>query len=304
MPTGIFLYTITSSSEPQIIIDYYLTKPSVPSTILQKLYKKHTKGIIDATIQEGEIKFYSSMVEEKKNLFLGFILKKDEDIISLKTIFEEIEDKVSHNYGSIDKQKMKKYLKETLDSITNLLEKLKNPEIIREKLNKRTKKLLDENKIEEAKKLIDLGEKIPAEVSQLIEDAEAYFKEENFKKSKKRFLKAADLAELIQENQIAAFLKNKAEKVANFPKLLEEREDIRKEIRDQFDDLQNLHNLLQNYGVIIPYIKRLMEISNIFNQNERYLKLSKILNELKRATRLSEQLREINTDLIKSEFFD
>jgi hypothetical protein len=303
MPIGIFLYEINSSPKPNILIDYYLGKKTVSNSILKELYEKHKKGIIDATVQEGEIIFYSSMVEEKKDLFLGFILKKDEDVISLKSVFKEIQAKITQNYESLDKAKMKEYLKETLDSISDMMEKLTNPELIKEQLNHRTKKLLDENNIEKAKELINLGETIPYELSELVEEAEEYFKAQKFRKAKKKFLKAADHAELIEENRIVSFLRNKANKVGRYPELLDEREDLQKQILAHYDKLDDLSESLQIYEGIIPLIKRLMEIANIINQSERYIVLSSLLNEIKHAARLANQLQEINKKLMKKDLF-
>ncbi len=303
MPIGIFLYEINSSSTPNIIIDYYLGEEKVSSSILKQLYEKHKKGIIDATIQEEEIIFYSSMVEEKKDLFLGFILKKNEDLISLKSIFKEIQEKITENYESLDKTKMKEFLKETLDSISDLMEKLKNPEMIKEQLNKRTKELLDENNLEVAKKLIDLGETIPNELSKLVEKAEEYFKGEKFRKAKKKLLKAAERAELIQENRIVTFLRNKANKVGSYPQLLEEREDLQKQILNHYDKLEDIQDLLHEYSELMPIIKRLMEIANIFSQSERYILLSNLLNEIKQAVRLAKKLQDINKKLLKEDLF-
>ncbi|TXT65171.1 MAG: hypothetical protein BAJALOKI1v1_460006 [Promethearchaeota archaeon] len=302
MPIGIFLYEIDSTSEPKILIDYHLKKQTISSAILKDLYKKHTQGIIDAVIQKGEVRFYSSMVKEKEDLYLGFILKMDEDLISLKSIFEEIELEIVENYDSLDKNKLKGYIKDTLNSITDLMDKLKNPEIIKAQLNNKTKKLLDENNIEEAKKLIDLGETVPMELSQLIQEAEAYFEQERFKKSKKKFLKAANLAQLIKEERIVSFLENKANKVGSFPDILEEREKIEDEIDEEYDKLEE--NLLEHYTSLIPKIKRLMEIANIFNQNDKYLVLSNYLSQLRQATRLAEKLDQINQDLLKKEFLN
>ncbi|MHA2182324.1 MAG: hypothetical protein ACXAAH_12975, partial [Promethearchaeota archaeon] len=122
MPRAIILYEIDQSFGPNILADYYLKQgDKIPTQILKEFSEKHVKkGYSDVTIREDENRFYSSKVNAKSinkdNLYLSFILQEGEDLISLKSIFENIETKVIQDF-STDKEKMSKILKISLNSI-------------------------------------------------------------------------------------------------------------------------------------------------------------------------------------------
>jgi hypothetical protein len=183
---------------------------------------------------------------------------------------------------------MEDFLEKTLNSMMDLVEKLKNPELIRDEINKRTKRLLDENKIDEAKKLIDLGETVPTELSELIKDAEDNLENEKYKKAKKSYLKAAEQAKLIQEDRIASFLESRGEKVGTFPDLKDQWEDLMDDIIDELDDFEI--DQLQIYKPLIQKINVLKRIAEIFNQEGKYAAISKLLHEMKKASSLGDEL--------------
>ena len=87
MPIGIFLYEIEKSFGPQIIADYYITEEKANLEILKIFNEKHIqKGLSDATHHKNGYLYYSSFRESKsfkKDLYLGFILRDKEDLISL-----------------------------------------------------------------------------------------------------------------------------------------------------------------------------------------------------------------------------
>ena len=190
---------------------------------------------------------------------------------------------------------MQSFLKDTLTSILNLIEKLKEPEIIKDTINEKTKRMLDEGKLQEARELIDLGEAVPIELSELIRDADSLFKSGEYKKAKKRFLKAAELAEIIQENEIVSFLIKKAEKVGNYPDLIKERENIQKEIKKQFLDLEK--NQFRSYELLISPIERLIEISNDFEDNDNYELMNNLLDKIHKALEIRKELSDIDGEI-------
>ncbi len=301
MPIGIFIYEIDKSFGPNILIDYYLTDDKITSEILTKLNEKHiNKKLKEAITKKKEIRYYSRKLQskllDKKNLFLGFILREEEDLLSLKSVFDNIKDQVIENFNIEDKKKMQKYLKDLLNSILNLIEKLKEPKIIKETINEKTKKMLDEGKLQEARELIDLGESIPGELSVLVREADNLLKEGEYKKAKKRFLKAAEQAELIQEDEIVLFLRKKSEKVGNFPDLIKEREIIQKELKKHFMDSNK--NQFRPYELLTKPIERLIEISNNFDENEIYDFLNNLLNEIKKGVDLSKKLSDLDIKIV------
>ncbi|TXT66287.1 MAG: hypothetical protein BAJALOKI3v1_40097 [Promethearchaeota archaeon] len=297
MPQGIFIYEIAPEFGPNVLAKYFLSDLKIDKEILEKLNEKHIeKNLVDATTEQNGTRVYSSKLEseslEDKNLYLGFILREDEDLVSLKSIFENMEQNIVENIELDDKKQMETLLKDTVNSILSLMDKLKEPSIIQETINEKTKILLDEGKLQEARELIDLGEEIPGELSETIKEADEYYQKEDYKKAKKRFLKAAELAEEIQEEEIVRFLKNKAEKVGTFPDLIDEGEDLEDNVKDIFDDFEK--NQLRLYDKLIEPVERLIEIANTFEENEKYEFLMDLLRNIKKASKLAQELYDLD----------
>ncbi|MBY9006667.1 MAG: hypothetical protein KGD63_07905 [Candidatus Lokiarchaeota archaeon] len=300
MPIGLFLYEIDESFGPNLLADYNLTNIKVSSELLELLNEKHIeKKLKEAVVRKEDIRYFSSLLEskalEKKNLYFGCILRNEEDLLSLKSVFANIQEQVIENYNIEDKKNIKDFLKDTITSILNLIEKLKEPKIIKETINEKTKVMLDEGKLQEARELIDLGEVIPNELSELVKEADDLFNEGDYKKSKKKFMKASDLAELIQEIEIVSFLRKKAENIGNYPDLIKEKERIQKEINRQFIDDEK--NEFRPYELLLPNIKRLIEISNYFEDIEEYDILVDLLEKIQKAIDISRELIDIDVEI-------
>lgn len=296
MPIGIILYEIDETFGPSIISEYYLSKTDFTKDVLKELTEKHTsKNLVDATVPKEDYKYFSSKISSEKtskNYYLGFVLREEEDLVSLKSMFESVEQNIKENLDEIDRNKMKGLLKEMLNSILGVLEKLKEPRIIQETINEKTKKMLDEGKLQEARELIDLGEEIPEELASLVREADEYFNEQSYKKAKKRFLKAADLAKQIQEEQIVDFLRNKAEKVGNFPDLIKEKENLEDNIKDIFEEFES--NQLRLYSDLVDPMNRLIKITNNFEDEQRYNLLNTLMKDIKKASSLAKDLYKID----------
>ncbi|MFX0134986.1 MAG: hypothetical protein ACFFDN_15200, partial [Candidatus Hodarchaeota archaeon] len=225
MPRAIILYEIDPSFGPNIIAEYYLKQDDkISSTVLKEFSEKHDrKQLLDTTIREGDNRYFSKKMNaeslDRENLYLSFILQEGEDLVSLKSIFTNVEEIVIQNFTS-DKSKMTQILNNAINSILSLMEKLQEPKIIKETINERTKKMLDDGKLSEARELIDLGEEIPEKLAAEVKMAEDLLNQEFYKKARRSFLKAAEFAELIQEEEIASFLENKAEQVGSFHDLI------------------------------------------------------------------------------------
>ncbi len=295
MPLSIFLYNIDSSFGPSVIAEYNLTKEKITKEILKKLEEKHVKkDYSDATTRKDNLKFYSSKIKAetiKKDLYLGFILKPDEDIISLKSVFEDSEKKIIAEFSE-DKSKMQRILKDIMNSILTLMEKLKEPKMIVETINEKTKKMLDEGKLQEARELIDLGEKIPLKLAEEVKIAEKLLKDGFFKKAKKSFLKASELAGQIRELEIMSFLENKAEQVGSFPDLIKERENILKDVYKIQEDMNA--NILTVYQDLIEKISQIVSIAYTFEEDELLDDLTDLMNQLYNANNLAKKIYQIN----------
>lgn len=295
MPRAIILYEIDSSFGPNIIAEYYLKQgDKIPPAILKEFAEKHVKkDLFDATIFKEENRYFSKKINaeslNKDNLFVSFILQEGEDFVSLKSIFENLEEKTVQNFTD-DKKKMNEFLQSALNSILSLLQKLQEPKIVKETINERTKKMLDDGKLTEARELIDLGEDIPEKLATEVKLAEQLLNNEYYRKAKKSYLKAAELARLIQEEEIASFLENKGEQVGLFPDLIKERESLNKQLEKIFNDIDI--SQLYLYNNLIEPIDRLIEISHSFEDHELINNLTKLKNFSQRASRLVKELND------------
>ncbi|MHA1343911.1 MAG: hypothetical protein ACTSQG_07985 [Promethearchaeota archaeon] len=285
MVQGIFLYEIDKSFGPKIIADFYLGKEKPSPEILKSLTEKHiNRDLLDATYKAKGYRYYSSIIKAesiKKNLYLGFLLKEGEDLISLKSLFEKFEEKIAKNFTN-DKKEMQKLLKGIIESILDIMEKLKEPKIIQDKINERTKQLLDDGKLQEARELIELGEKIPNQLSQEVKQAEKFLNQKLYKKAKSCYLKAAKLAAQIQENEMVEILTNKGNKVGNLPEKLKEREALTKEIKKILEETE-VRALDIKYNRIIGKITEDVKLSNDLEDNN----MVEILSQLKEACKLA-----------------
>ncbi|MFW9999206.1 MAG: hypothetical protein ACFE9Q_05220 [Candidatus Hodarchaeota archaeon] len=297
MPRAIILYEIDKSFGPNILAEYYLNQDDkIPQTVLKEFSEKHSKKeLVNITVRIDENRYYSSKVNaqsiEKDNLYIGFILQEGEDLVSLKSFFENFEEKIVQNF-STDKKKMNELLRNALNSILSLIQKLQEPKIIKETINERTKTMLDDGKLTEARELIDLGEEIPKKLAAEVKLAEQLLIDKYYRKAKKGFLKAAELAVLVQEDEIASFLENKGEQVGLFPELIKESENLHKELVKFSNDLGITK--LNLYNNFFEPIDRLVEISNIFEEHEKIDVLTKLKNNALRASRLTKEINDLD----------
>ena len=297
MPRAIILYEIDPSFGPNIIAEYYLKHDEkIPQQVLKEFSEKHSKReLTNVTVRWENDRFYSSRINaesiDKDRLYLSAILQEEEDLVSLKSFIENLKDKILENFSD-DKKKMNSFLQDALNSIMSLTQKLQEQKIIKETINDRTKKMLDDGKLTEARELIDLGEEIPVKLAEEVKIAEQLLTDQFYKKAKKSFLKAAELAKEIQEDEIASFLEEKGEQVGFFPDLLKEKESLNKEILKISNDLDNIK--LNIYDNFIEPIERLVEISYMFEEHEQIDLITKLKSNAQRASRLAKELNDLD----------
>jgi len=299
-PVGIVLYEIDASFGPNVLAEFYLSQDNkITPEILKEFSESHTtKEFHDVTIRKDKLKYYSSKIDaksiEKDNLFLGFILKEEEDVVSLKSMIEKIALRLAKEISK-DRLKMGEILKTEINSFFTLMEKLKEPALIKDTIDDKTKKLLDDGKLQEARELINLGEDIPEKLSEEIKLAEEFLSNKLYKKAKKSYLKAAELAETIQEEDIVSFFKHKAEQVGIFPDLIKEREIILRDIAKVIDGLRS--NQLHLYHELIRPVDRLINISSSFEEHKLTESLTDIIVQLNKANNYSKELFSLDKKL-------
>ncbi|MFX1489924.1 MAG: hypothetical protein ACFFBI_12290 [Promethearchaeota archaeon] len=293
MPKAIILYEIDQSFGPNILAEYYLKNDEkIPVAILKQFSEKHIKkGYSDVTVRDDNNRYYSNTINtesiEKDNLYLGFILQEGEELLSVKSICESIEEKILQEF-STDKKKMTEILQNGLNSVLTLIQKLREPTIIKEILNERTKKMLDDGQLQEARELIDIGEEIPEKIAQEVKLAEELLDNKDYKKAKKSLLKASELAGTIQEEEIASFLENKGRQVGLFPDLLKERDNLHKEIEKVTSELDS--NKLYLYELLLDPVDRLIDIASNFEEDLIINELTNLKSHIQKASRLAKDL--------------
>jgi hypothetical protein len=293
MPIGIFLYEIDESFGPNILAEYYVNpEHKVNKEILRDFEDKHIQKEFSYTLfRKKDIRYYSTKLKseaiQKENLYLGFVFKEGEDLVSLKSIFENLGEKIIKGYTK-ERSDMDSLLKNEFNGIFSLMEKLTQPILIKETINEKTKTMMDSGKLQEARELIKLGEGIPVNLSEEIKLANELLQDSLYKRAKKSFLKAAEWAEMIQENDIVLFLKSKAEQVGAFPDLIKEQEDLKKKIQDTIEELHK--NQLHLYHEILRPIDKLINIVNSFEQLKSIEILTELHDNVKRADEIAKEL--------------
>ncbi|MFX1557778.1 MAG: hypothetical protein ACFFC9_11040 [Promethearchaeota archaeon] len=293
MPAGIYLYEIDESFGPNVLAEYYLDQEKkVTNEILKDFEEMHIqKEFLDTVYRKDDLRYYSSKINAKSigknNLFLGFVFNIDEDLVSLKSIFENIASKIIKEFSK-DRGEMEALIKKEFNSIFTLMEKLKEPALIKDTINDKTKSMLDDGKLQEARELINLGEDVPEKLSEEIKLAEDFLKDKSYKKARKCLLKAAELADIIQEEDIVSFLRNKGEQIGKLPELLKERDSIYKDIENTLEILKS--NRLHLYHDLIRPVERLVNISNSFEEGELIENSTELLKNIKRANQLGKEL--------------
>ncbi len=300
MPLGIFLYEIDESFGPNLLAEYYIKEIGITKEILKNLGDNHLKksDLNYITHTKDDLKYYSKEIklDEKLSIYLGLVTTSGEFIDSFIAIFDEIEAKIVENFSK-DKEKLKFLLKEILHSRIELDEKLKEPKLIREKLNERIKDLLDEERIQEARNLIDLGEIIPDEIAKSVKIAEELFNTQDYKNAKKHYIKAAELAKKIEEFEIHKVLEEKAKTAENYPTYLRERDEAYKNFKYLLSEIDFKKD--GYYLQAIEHIDKAVELSEKLDDDLIITDLNELINLCKNCSNLSENIRQ-NDEIIKN----
>lgn len=299
MPTGLFIFDIEETFGPKIIAEYHLEGKVIPEA-LKILGEKHKSGLTDAICKKESKRYYSSLIDSKKikeEVYLGFVLNKDEDVVSLKSLFESTEEKIAAQFDKNNKNAMQDLLRNTLESIMSLLDKIQEPKIIQDKINEKTKAMLDEGKLKEAKELIGLGETIPAELSKEVNQAEQYLKQRNYKKAKKGYLASAELAKEIQEHEMVSFLMNKAEQVGNLPELIKEKDNMLKDIDKMATELDA--EQLKVFPRLATLIENAMNKASSLQEDVLVDVLSELGDKVREASNVAKNLYTLDSEIRK-----
>ncbi|MFW9952544.1 MAG: hypothetical protein ACFFKA_20685, partial [Candidatus Thorarchaeota archaeon] len=117
MPIGIFLYEIDESFGPNILAEYYLDQEhKVKPEILRDFADKHVQKEFSYTsFRKDNIRYFSTVLQseviQKENLYLGFVFKEGEDLVSLKSIFETLGVKIVKGFTK-EKKELETLLKD------------------------------------------------------------------------------------------------------------------------------------------------------------------------------------------------
>jgi len=291
LPIGVFLFEIDESFGPNLLAQYNIKEKGVAKEALKEIANKHLEGsgLNYATFRKDDLKYYSREIKlnDKDFLYLGFILRPNEFADTLIAVSDNLEKEIVENYSK-DKNKLNDLLKEILNARIELNEKLKEPKIIKEKINETTKLLLDEGNIQEARKLIDLGETVPNEMTAAVKLAEDSFKAKDFKESKKQYLKAAELAFKIGELEINKVLIEKSKTAEYYPLNMKHREEIYKKVQNLLKEISSKTVFFQQ---AIDLINEAIELSDKMEDDLIIGDLHDLKRYCQDSNKLSEDLK-------------
>ncbi len=188
-PIAIFVHEIEEGADSTLLAEYFSTGDTIPPQVLKQLAQKHSK-LVDAVYIVGDLKYYSSVVQSlklpKKKLYLGFVMKKNEDIVALKSTFEKLETIIMLDYDKLkrDKSLLENILKDEFSTIPSDAKKAESPikkrDVIPKINDERTKKegLKNKPEIKIAEILTPL--KRSQELEKKIQEAAYFFSRKGF----------------------------------------------------------------------------------------------------------------------------
>ncbi len=136
--------SILENIAEKVVRGFTKDSAKLESILRKEFEEKHVqKEFLNTIFWKEDLRYYSSKINassiKRDNLFLGFVLKQDEDLVSSKSILENISEKVVNGFSE-DKANLESILRKEFDSIFTLMEKLKEPALIKETINNKTKK--------------------------------------------------------------------------------------------------------------------------------------------------------------------
>lgn len=291
MPKGCFAILLPSESDYKVL-GYYFKEKSLDFEITNDLFLRlnldHSKNefsllkLKNVIIESYIYKFKGKLSRKAFGIIIGILLKEDEDpekfIVPLKNSAIAIE-KINFLEISVDlfEVKLKKIYDEFLETLTDVL----NANALKEGIINRTKEMLGGGKKERkiAQLLLQkVEDNVHIKISEFYKSAENALKYLDYERASKFFMKAADIAEELFDEELAKSLKERAKLSINIPDLMKKREDIIKEARSA------LRKLDIHAGYI--YYKRASEISKELMQpdkDEEYNLKSKALQDFYQA---------------------
>ncbi len=192
--------------------------------------------------------------------------------------------KVIDGIGGDLNSTIKKIFEQSLD----LEEKLRDPKLVKERIIKKTNKLLDDGNFQRAQELIALAEKIPDRLAVAVKSGDVALKKENYKQAEKSYKQAADLANEISEPEMEAALLLKAEKAKTFPGLQKDQKSAILKLEKPFSSLDK--RVRSVYRVGLDAIDDAIKISDKLEDDPT-------IQSLKELEELTEEAKELSRDL-------
>lgn len=291
MPKGCFAILLPSESDYKVLGYYFKEKSldfEITSDLFLRLNLDHSKNefsllkLKNVIIESYIYKFKGKLSRKAFGIIIGILLKEDEDpekfMVPLKNSAIAIE-KINFLEISVDlfEVKLKKIYAEFLETLTDVL----NANALKEGIINRTKEMLSGGKKERkiAQLLLQkVEDNVHIKISEFYKSAENALKYLDYERASKFFMKAADIAEELFDEELAKSLKERAKLSINIPDLMKKREDI---IKEAISALRKL-----DIHAAYIYYKRASEISKELMQpdkDEEYALKSKALQDFYQA---------------------
>ena len=234
MPFGLFVILLPKDADYKVL-GYYLKENSensefkIPSDLFLRLNLDHERNeynllrLKDLIILSYLYKIQGKLSRKASSLIIGLILDESDDPerfkVSLKESAALIEDIDLFEVSKENfENKLKKIYQENVEKISDILD----PESLKQSIINRTKEMLSGDK-KERKIAQELLQKIESnlhvKISEFYGMAEDALKSQDYDKSEKMFVKAAEFAEELLELELAKSLKERAKLSIKIPDL-------------------------------------------------------------------------------------
>jgi hypothetical protein len=308
MAKGIFLYKYTEKSQPEMMEKYYIdeieSKIDISNSLLTKIAEKHKiydnlsaglkRSLSYRTEDRKYFSIYIAKTQNDDNILLNFILDITESTepfsISTGEMKRSIKDSIEK--GEIQLQEV---LKNILSSRNQLVEDIGDPQRIKERLVIKANKMIDEEKIDEAQKLLKRADEIPPKIADLVKKGNEAFSNDDLKAAQKLYDEAANLATKINQSSMNELLKRKARRAEEIPK-------FNKNWSQLYDKLSKLLKKIEKrettfYLEPINQVNRAIEISDMLEDDETISTLQKLEDLLQKGESLTKRIEDVNTEI-------
>ncbi|MCP4761073.1 MAG: hypothetical protein GY870_04775 [archaeon] len=249
MPTGCFIVEIDSNSKASLKDIYFeedAEKIEIDDNVILQLKMGHSDKRLSTLLRKdfSIVSFNDKFKKGKEQceMITGVILKKSDDPTNFREGVKMASSIFIKNFD-LDGTELQEKVKEIYDEYFETPSIILNPKQLETRLKDKVKSLNAAGKFDEAKKMLDIIQKVPTKLFEANKEAERAIKSKDYDKAEREFNKAVKFAKQLNEKEIAKGLSDKAKIVKQIPKFMEKRNKALSNAKNALrtDKIENAH---------------------------------------------------------------